>query len=429
MKGYNMKNDFEALQSYVDEMKSTSSANNKKVILQKHRNDFIMKVLYYVNSPYITFGVKSSALVKFTESYKNKNTGSLFDLLDSLASRELTGHDALTMINTFVNNNPNHKQLIYNIIDRDIETRANTNLINKVVPGWIPEFKVALANSYKEKYVDFKKDEWFASRKLDGVRALCRIGEDGKAEFYSRTGKVYTTLKLIKSEIYQLDPNLKGLVLDGEICIEKDGIEDFQGVLKEVRKKDHTMKNPRFFIFDCLTLEEFDSGTSTVKLEDRLKRVPKIKHCTILTQYIVKSHKEIEDMAEEAAEKGWEGIMIRKNDAYKGKRSNDLLKKKYFKDSEYVVLETINDNMRFFENGQDVERETLSAVVIKHNKHKVKVGSGFSKEQREKYYNNPSEIIGKVITVQYFEESKNEKGEVSLRFPTLKAIHGDERTT
>jgi hypothetical protein len=37
--------------------------------------------------------------------------------------------------------------------------------------------------------------------------------------------------------------------------------------------------------------------------------------------------------------------------------------------------------------------------------------------------------MGKIITVQYFEESIDSKtGSISLRFPTLKFIHGEKRS-
>jgi DNA ligase-1 len=36
-------------------------------------------------------------------------------------------------------------------------------------------------------------------------------------------------------------------------------------------------------------------------------------------------------------------------------------------------------------------------------------------------------IVGKIITVQYFEETKNQDGGISLRFPTVKVVHGDQR--
>ena len=36
-------------------------------------------------------------------------------------------------------------------------------------------------------------------------------------------------------------------------------------------------------------------------------------------------------------------------------------------------------------------------------------------------------IVGKMITVQYFEETNNDKGGISLRFPTVKHIYDKQR--
>jgi DNA ligase-1 len=66
-------------------------------------------------------------------------------------------------------------------------------------------------------------------------------------------------------------------------------------------------------------------------------------------------------------------------------------------------------------------------VVIEHKGYRVQVGSGFSHEQKRYYFENPNEIIGKQITVQYFEESHNQNGGISLRFPTVKAIYETKR--
>ena len=67
--------------------------------------------------------------------------------------------------------------------------------------------------------------------------------------------------------------------------------------------------------------------------------------------------------------------------------------------------------------------------MIRHKGNLVKVGSGLSKEQRIGWYSRPDEIIGKLITVQYFEESKDSKtGEYSLRFPVLKYVYEDGRS-
>jgi DNA ligase-1 len=65
--------------------------------------------------------------------------------------------------------------------------------------------------------------------------------------------------------------------------------------------------------------------------------------------------------------------------------------------------------------------------MINHNDNIVRVGSGFTIDQRQEFYKNPKKILGKTITVQYFEETKNQDGGISLRFPTFKILHGSSR--
>ena len=158
--------------------------------------------------------------------------------------------------------------------------------------------------------------------------------------------------------------------------------------MKVIRKKDYTIKNPKFYIFDALSLDEFDSKISIINLHDRLKRIPALLHCETLDQCQCKSLADLQHHNDEAKRNSWEGIILRRNTGYKGKRSNDLLKVKTFMDAEYKVIRTINDKMRFFEDGEDVERETLAAVIVYHKGYEVKVGSGFSKAEREIFYND-----------------------------------------
>ena len=111
-----------------------------------------------------------------------------------------------------------------------------------------------------------------------------------------------------------------------------------------------------------------------------------------------------------------------------GKRSKDLLKVKKFFDDEYEVVDTEMGPFRYVLNGREQEESMLSCVMIQHKDHIVRVGSGFSIEQRQEFYKNPKKILGKQITVQYFEETKNQDGGISLRFPTFKILHGSART-
>ena len=117
--------------------------------------------------------------------------------------------------------------------------------------------------------------------------------------------------------------------------------------------------------------------------------------------------------------------MLRKNVGYEGKRSKNLVKVKKFHDAEYEVLDFDIDNHEIVVNGRSETVPMLSQVWIEHKGHRVKVGSGWTQEQRLQYMDGS--IVGKIITVQYFEETKNDKGGISLRFPTVKHIYEAQR--
>jgi DNA ligase-1 len=46
---------------------------------------------------------------------------------------------------------------------------------------------------------------------------------------------------------------------------------------------------------------------------------------------------------------------------------------------------------------------------------------------RRQVYENPNLLLGKTVTVTYFEETTNKQGTISLRFPTVKAIYDGKR--
>ena len=434
-------NNFDYLQSFINEMNDSSSGNHKIATIKKYADnseenedrEFLQNIFHYTYNPYFKYNVTSKNCKKNSDLLGHPNTyGSIFTLLDDLRNRVCTGHTAIANVNRFILENIQYETLIYNIIDRDLKMGANTTSINKAVhPDLIPTFKVALANPYNVKRVDFQSGDWYGSRKLDGVRCICRK-EMNTVTFYSRSGKEFLTLDNLANEISKIGGDF---ILDGEICmVDKDGNEDFQGIMKQIRKKDHQIDNPKFFVFDYLTLEQFDNQTGVTPLTFRLeigkKSLPENINSDMLEflpQEQLTTEEQFTEMAKAAEDAGFEGIMVRKNVGYEGKRSHNLLKVKKFHDAEYTVLGTTNAFIRWTENGKQVERECLSNITIEHKGCKVNVGSGFSKEQREMYFKSPQDIIGKTVTIQYFEESENQNGGFSLRFPVLKHVYTNGR--
>lgn len=430
---------FERLREFTDEANQTNSILDKVKVIEKYPDlkDLFICVYDTIN---FTYGITSDNVKKL------KHLGclsdyvhyGLFSVLGSLNSRTSTGHEAVRVVNTLIRDNPEYEDLIYNILDRNLKTRTDAKLINRVWPGLIPEFEVALAETYEpEMNIDFSKVQYYASRKCDGVRLLTLIDNEGSIKLISRQGKEFETLEVLKGEIKRL--GLRGWVLDGELCIvDENGNENFQGVMKEIRKKNHQIERPVYMLFDMIPLDDFLKKYYILEFSKRLKELnstlnfrnftsPNIR---ILDQLLVTSKDVLEYFMAEASKNNWEGLILRKADSpYEGKRSKNLLKVKQFKDSEYTVKEIIFGPIRHFIDGKETTSEMLSNIIIEHKGNNVGVGSGFSMEQRLYFKDHPEELLGKVVTVTYFEETKNQDGSFSLRFPTVKTIHGDERNT
>ena len=419
------------LKDFVDEMRATSSSLEKVKILKKQSN-YIQGILEFTYNPYKQYHVTSKTCIKNKDIITPYFGKTIFDLLDDLTTRHMTGHAAIGAVNYFVSKN-NYEDLVFSIIDKDLKIRTGAKVINKAFPGLIPEFNVALAQEYKGK-CDWT-DNWYASRKLDGVRCLAVVDEEGECTLYSRMGKELTTLNKVKEAIEKT--GIINAVFDGEICLlDENGNEDFQGVMKQLRRKDHQIENPVFMIFDMIHKPNFDMGGGGPDLENRLHSLRSwitTRHALdsgvlrYLDQFQITDNDHFNYWSERPKQEGWEGIMLRKNIGYEGKRSKNLLKVKMFHDAEYVVRSIDSDMHEVVRDGKSEAIEMLSQVYIMHKGYSVAVGSGFTQEQRIKYHNNPGDIIGKTITVQYFEETKNQEGGISLRFPTVKIVHGEKR--
>ena len=425
--------DFNMVSNFIEEMKATSSTNDKKAILKKYDSPELRKLFEYTYTPFKQYYVTSDNLKK-RQDLSFDNYDDFFGLLDDLSERRITGHTAIQCVNGFIEKNKQFADIIYDVIDRNLKTRATTTLINSIMPGTVPTFDVALAEKFdgNEKKVDFDSGEWWASRKLDGVRCITIIDENGDIKFFSRGGNEFLTLSVLAEDLKTL--NLRSKVLDGEICIMREnGLEDFQGIIKEIGRKDHTIASPKYHVFDFLELDEFNAKEGAVSLSARLVvlngifGLHQLKYAEPLPQFQIKTREEFEKIAADATEMGYEGIMIRKSVGYEGKRSKNLLKVKKMHDAEYVVVDVENGIHRVIEDGREIEEEMLRAVMVEHKGNIVRVGSGFSIGQRRHYFQNPNEILKHTIRVNYFEETTDQYGKHSLRFPVFKGVYGKSR--
>lgn len=421
------------------QIQNTAGTNAKKEILRKNMSPVIRQIFED------TYGPQKYYIKKFIP---NGDYGHLFididysifhNILMKLANREVTGDAAEQLLQaTVALFEYESQEILYKIIERNLKIGISLDNFLDVIGEKDTKFEVALAeNLNKTKGVNPIDGTYFISRKLDGVRCICFINKQPDyvaVRFVSRQGKNFTTLNNLAAPVsyfMRCMPN-GNWVLDGEICVmDENGNENFHGLMKEVTRKNHTIENPRYNVFDILTLDEFEGKVESRIFSERLNLLYTLDHNVgvhVLQQERVTSQEILDDWIATAKENGWEGCMLRKDTPYKRGRSKDLLKIKGMQDAEYEVVGVETGKATYNEGGHK-EFDIASALYIKHKDNIVKVGSGLSKEQRLRWFDHPEEIIGKTITVQYFEETQDSKTkEYSLRFPVLKYVYEDGRS-
>lgn len=424
---------------------SIPGSNDKMQFLNENTNETVSLIFqdtynkkrkYYVKK----FNVTNTGVLTIDTSYNV-----FHDMLEDLNNRVITGNAAVEaverMIGCFVKED---QDILCKILDRNLKVGVSLDNFNKTNGETIDKFEVALAKKLQDvKNVDPVDGTWFVSRKMDGARCITICNQDWvdgelkqEVKFFSRQGKEFTTLSNLIPDVKQmfLACGAGTFILDGEMClVDENGDEHFDWIMKEITRKNHTIENPCYQVFDLLNDDWFYGRETSENFGDRLHTLcetwyqTRPEHIRVAEQEKITSQEIFDKWQGKAKDGDWEGLMIRKDVPYEGKRTSNLLKIKAMQDAEYIVEGVINGKATYNEGGAK-EYDIISALMIRHKGNLVKVGSGLSKEQRIGWYSRPDEIIGKVITVQYFEETKDSKtGEYSLRFPVLKYVYEDGR--
>lgn len=274
-----------------------------------------------------------------------------------------------------------------------------------------------------------------------GTRCIGMIHkEDGKVtsiKFLSRSNKEFTTLDNVKPalEWYVRDLKDGDYVSDGELCkVDENGDEDFQAIMKEIKRKDHAIADPCYQMFDFCSLDEFEGRKTSEDFASRYEQMKlmikenKFKEIKLLKQELITSQEDFDRWSKYVEDGNWEGFMLRRNVPFETGRTKNLLKVKKFNDLEAIVKDVDIGTMTTAEPGKgNVSYQGVRALLIDYKGNTVHVGTGLSKEQRIEWFNNPKKIIGKTITVKYFQTSVNQNGEESLRFPILKYVYENGR--
>lgn len=397
----------------LDQVADTGSKLEKQKLL-KGCDASTKRFLVWALDPAITFGVTVDQTA-VEKGWKKDRDSAWWDAVDKLCKklsrRELTGNAAETAVTNLLTNSPSKDDTVWacRVLNKDLRAGFSESTLNKVFPGIIEPFAVALAKPYEPDKHELA-GSWIIEPKLDGLR-MCIV--DGVP--FTRNGRVINTVGHI---LEQLGPKvLKDFVVDGECMGEKD----FDSASGDIRRKSTgTNTSLVYNAFDLIRREEWESRKTAPfsrrrkELEEYVVGDKNVRVTTAIpldnptTEVLFRTR-------DYFMGQGFEGAMLKRADApYCFKRSDNLLKLKDFTDSDGTVTG--------FVEGKGKYKGMLGAIWADFDGVATKVGSGYDDDQRQRLWEIRETLVGEVIETQH--QGKAVDG--ALRFPVFIRFRQDK---
>ena len=249
---------------------------------------------------------------------------------------------------------------------------------------------------------------WLASRKIDGLRALIYMGDDGNLHTASRGAMNYDAAMsdiLEHPSLIQLFKENPGLIMDGECYHHGYTLQQLNSIAR-TQKTAVDYDVLQFYWYDIVDVNstfderwaymqdikdqlnfEFDPEKEFKKEELRIQFVPQEE--VIGWDNMMKLHNQY-------VSEGWEGLVIRDPDKlYRPNgRTNDMIKIKCYKSDEFLITG--------YELGLRGNEDMVFTLVTKEGK-PFKAKPHGDRAQKDWYVNNfNSECLNHYATVKYF---------------------------
>lgn len=269
--------------------------------------------------------------------------------------------------------------------------------------------KPMLAKPYKDVATKSFEKEYYASKKIDGVRALLyRVdNEDGTWEVRSasRGGKTYDISLyhiLTDSSIIEIFTKYPEIILDGEVYRHGWTLQRISGTARLEKTDSESIARTRqlqYWIYDIADTEK--------KFVDRLELLLKIKpiidnssNLVFVEHTPISGWLNIKKRHDEYVKEGFEGVVIRKVDGKygPGKRTADMIKIKEYDESEFLIVG--------WEPGLRPTEDMCFVMETKTGK-RFKAKPMGDRQTKEEYVANMKDLIGQMGTVSFFYYSED----------------------
>ncbi len=255
----------------------------------------------------------------------------------------------------------------------------------------------------------------YGQPKLNGFRVMARwetveIGEGlfkrktEKVIFRSKEGLVYDVLEHIEAEftkeMFHPDEELAPLVYDGEMYIPGEILSEISSA---VRKRNPKTTKLEFHIFD-VAIKDASQYARIQAINDLARYIHESGRRTIkvVETIHITDNLQAQRFTDECIKNGYEGGIFRDTKAtYQfGKRPQTMTKLKRSQDKEFKVINVI---------GGENTPELGVFVCLAENGMEFNCTPEGTKEQKMEYLTNKVNYIGKMLTVRFFERTKDGK--------------------
>lgn len=239
----------------------------------------------------------------------------------------------------------------------------------------------------------------------------------------SRNGKEIIPVKFIRDTLARFLP--KHVVFDGELY-NHDYKEDFNKIISLVRKTKPRIEDVQecnklieYHVYDCFDLEHpnvvFNERHKL--LNELIQTINSDKIKVVTTHFVSGLHTKegLDTLYGTYLEDGYEGQMVRLNTSYEHKRSKSLIKRKEFKDDEFIVTGIDEGKGKRAGQAGSLIMQTHTGLVFNGA---IKGSDAF----RATIFNNSSDVIGKKAHVRFFDYTPDGVP----RFPVVHSIRDYE---
>jgi DNA ligase-1 len=415
------------LYTKFEHLKNCNKKQEKIDCLKEYQNDTLFTfVLEFLLNTHKKTGISDSKLKKeFADDKLQVSNKSLEDILNYLVKNNSGKDENIIEAQCFIYTVKNFtlKRFVSELITKKYKCGVTAKFVGEILPDLIKiEHQVMLANKFKGEL----KEKAYITLKLDGIRCSALVTENN-IKFLSRQGKEIKGLNEIRKALANM--NLEGYMLDGELIrINHNNLpseENFKETTSIVNSKSDDKTGLEFVLFDIVPMEDYYKQSNNEPYERRLAKLKTLvkenNFIRLVPVYGVTTDvNEVSRILSQVTDQGEEGLMLNlASGVYRfGKRSSELLKVK--------AMQTCDIKCVGIRQGDGKYANTLGKIVCLYKGYPLKIGSGLTDEQRDYFWKHPEEIVSHIVEIQYFEESKNEQGGLSLRFPVFKQVRYDK---